>query len=172
LLAAGCGSYYAPSDWAICCASVARLVDVILHLYWPEREMQCHPQAVGLEADEKAWEETKGRSGELGTPICDRLNEIEEQIANIVPTTLQDCLAQLRLLKYRWACVPDELDEKPVDDMLAGLEAIPRRRVIGGRRVGSEKARLWPGSFTYVRPMPELSRFDIDRRSDHPIELA
>jgi hypothetical protein len=34
-------------------------------------------------------------------------------------------LVQLRLLKYRWAPVPDELDEKLVDNMLAGLEAIP-----------------------------------------------
>jgi hypothetical protein len=78
-----------------------------------------------------AWKQTKNpgkkpraAAGSLA-PICDRLNEIEKQIANIVPTTLQDCLAQLRLLKYRRACVPDELDEKPVDDMLAGLRRFP-----------------------------------------------
>jgi hypothetical protein len=49
------------------------------------------------------------------------------------------------------ASVRDELDEKLVDNMPAGLEAIPA----GGRRVGSERARLWPGSFS-VRPMPSV----------------
>ena len=78
-------------------------------------------------------------------------SEIEEQITNMVPTTIQDCLVQLRLLKCCWASVRDELDEKLVDNMPAGLEAIPA----GGRRVGSERARLWPGSFS-VRPMPSV----------------
>jgi hypothetical protein len=43
----------------------------------------------------------------------------------MAPTTIQACLLQLRLLKYRWACVRDELDKKLVDNMLAGLEATP-----------------------------------------------
>jgi len=52
-------------------------------------------------------------------------SEIEEQITNMVPTTIQDCLVQLRLLKCRWASVRDELEEKLADNMPAGLEAIP-----------------------------------------------
>ena len=43
----------------------------------------------------------------------------------MVPNHNSGLLVQLRLLKYRWACVPDEIDEKLVDNMLAGLEAIP-----------------------------------------------
>ena len=71
----------------------------------------------------------------------------------MVPTTIQDCLVQLRLLKRCWASVRDELDEKLVDNMPAGLEAIPA----GGRRVSSERARLWPGS-PPVSPAHKLGR--------------
>jgi hypothetical protein len=56
--------------------------------------------------------------------IYDRLNEIEEQIANVVPTAFQSVWFSF-LLKYPRTCVPDGLDEKLVDNMLAGLEALP-----------------------------------------------
>jgi hypothetical protein len=52
-------------------------------------------------------------------------SEIEEQIADTVPNYNSGLFGQLRLLKCRWASVRDELDEKLVDNIPAGLEAIP-----------------------------------------------
>jgi hypothetical protein len=34
--------------------------------------------------------------------IGSRLKEVEWQITNMVPTTVQDCMVQLRLLKANW----------------------------------------------------------------------
>ena len=66
----------------------------------------------------------QARAKELSAPIFDRLDEVEERIANMVPTTIGDCLIQLRLLKVRWACEPDELDDRLVANLLAGVEVI------------------------------------------------
>jgi hypothetical protein len=83
------------------------------------------------DADDKAWNEAGGefdlykdRRQELWAPIFERLDEVEEKIASIIPTTVRDCLAQIRLLKARWDCEPSELDDLIVDNMLAGLEAM------------------------------------------------
>jgi hypothetical protein len=42
----------------------------------------------------------------------------------MVPTAFQSVWFSF-LLKYPRTCVPDGLDEKLVDNMLAGLEALP-----------------------------------------------
>jgi hypothetical protein len=83
------------------------------------------------EADEKAHREAGGaadlyqaRAEELWAPIFDRLDEVEERIANMVPNSIGDCLIQLRLLKVRWTSEPDELDDRLVDNLLAGVEVM------------------------------------------------
>jgi hypothetical protein len=82
------------------------------------------------------------RSEELGRSIYDRLNEIEEQIAGMVPTTIQGCLIQLRLLKARWESQPDELDDRLVENMLARLRQRPRA---AGDRPGALRGMLSGG---------------------------
>jgi hypothetical protein len=52
------------------------------------------------------------------------LDEVEEQIANMVPITIVDCLVQLRLLKERWTSEPIELDDRLVANLLAGVEVM------------------------------------------------
>jgi hypothetical protein len=53
-------------------------------------------------------------------------------------------VAQLSSAEISVGCVlPDELDEKLVDNELTWLSAVMRRR-----GVGSERAWLWPGFFT------------------------
>jgi hypothetical protein len=96
-----------------------------LWLKWCE-----HDRLIG-EADERASKEAggvfdlyKALREELWAPIFDRLDEVEERIANMVPTTVQDCLAQIRLLKARWDCEPGELDDRLVDNLLAGVEVM------------------------------------------------
>jgi hypothetical protein len=42
----------------------------------------------------------------------------------MVPTTIGEVLIQLRLLKERWACEPDELDDRLVANLLAGVEVM------------------------------------------------
>jgi hypothetical protein len=84
------------------------------------------------EADERAHREAAGgafdlykdRAEELLAPIFDRLDEVEERIANMIPTTIRDCLIQLRLLKVRWACEPSELDDRLLANLLAGVEVM------------------------------------------------
>jgi hypothetical protein len=82
------------------------------------------------EADERAHKEAggadlyKARAAELLAPICDRMDEIEEQIAAMVPATIHDCLAQIRLLKANWHMVPGEREDLIIDHLLAGLEAM------------------------------------------------
>jgi hypothetical protein len=83
------------------------------------------------EADEKAQKEAAGefdlywaRMEEFRALIMPRFNEIEEQIADMVPTTIGDVLIQLRLLNARWPCEPDELDDRLVANLLAGVEAM------------------------------------------------
>jgi hypothetical protein len=53
--------------------------------------------------------------------ICDRLNAIEEQIANMMPTTIPDCSVQLSSAEISVGSVPDELGERLVDNELAWL---------------------------------------------------
>jgi hypothetical protein len=64
------------------------------------------------------------REEELWRPIFDRLKEVEQQIADMIPASLGDCLLQLRVLKSRWAAVPDEVDDQLVENLLAGVEAM------------------------------------------------
>jgi hypothetical protein len=83
------------------------------------------------------------RERELWQPIFDRFNEIEEQIADMIPASLGDCLIQLRVLKSHWPTEPGEVDDQLVDNLLAGVEIMVatgepsagiRRRVAGQPR--------------------------------------
>ena len=68
----------------------------------------------------------KTRRDELQAPIFDCFNEMEARIANRIPTTIGDCLIPLSLLKIRreYLLEPDELDDRLVDNLLAGVEAM------------------------------------------------
>jgi hypothetical protein len=98
------------------------------------------------EADEKAHREAggaadlyKAREAELLTPLFDRIEEVEEQIANMVPTTIGDVLVQLRLLSARLAAEPVELDDKLVANLLAGVEAMAAGGGVKPPRVGARR---------------------------------
>jgi hypothetical protein len=66
------------------------------------------------------------RPEELWAPIFDRLDEVEEKIADMVPISIGDALIQLRLLKERRTSFaePDELEDRLVANLLAGLESM------------------------------------------------
>jgi hypothetical protein len=82
---------------------------------WGEAYERFEEAAVGAEKDRQ-----EARVDEVGA----RIKEVEWQISNIVPTTVQDCLTQIRLLKANWHCVPGEREDLIVDNLLAGLEAM------------------------------------------------
>jgi hypothetical protein len=87
-----------------------------------------------VEAEEIADKETGGVSAplyqtrrvELQAPILDCFNEMEARIANMVMTTIGDCLIPLSLLKIRreYLLEPDELDDRLVDNLIEGLAAM------------------------------------------------
>jgi hypothetical protein len=60
----------------------------------------------------------------LGRLAGARSLEIEETIAGMVPTTIQDFFTQLRLLKAHWESQPSGLDDRLVENMLTGAEAM------------------------------------------------
>jgi hypothetical protein len=91
-------------------------------------------RAIG-EADERAHKETggafdlyKARRDEFQAELLAQLNEIEEQIANMVPVTIEEVLVQLRLLNERWTSEPEEIDGRLVANLLAGLEGMAAGR--------------------------------------------
>jgi hypothetical protein len=82
---------------------------------WAEAYEKFEEAAVGAEKDRH-----EASVDEIGA----RLEEVEWQISNIVPMTVQDCLVQIRLLKANWHCVPGEREDLIVDNLLVGLEAM------------------------------------------------
>jgi hypothetical protein len=83
------------------------------------------------EVDERAHNEAAGdfdlykaRSDELLMPIFHEMDEVEEEIAGMIPRSIGDVLVQLRLLKERWTAEPGELDDRLVANLLAGVEAM------------------------------------------------
>ena len=67
---------------------------------------------------------TAAGAGEGVDELCSRVDEIEKRIAAIMPATMKGIIVQARLLKSRWGMKPCEVDDRLVDNILAGLEAM------------------------------------------------
>jgi hypothetical protein len=63
-------------------------------------------------------------AGENVDELCNRVDEIEKRIAAIVPATMRDIIVQARLLKSRWGIKPSDVDDRLLENMLAGLESM------------------------------------------------
>jgi hypothetical protein len=63
-------------------------------------------------------------AGENVDELCNRVDEIEKRIAAIVPATMRGIIVQARLLKSRWGIKPSEVDDRLLENMLAGLESM------------------------------------------------
>jgi len=64
------------------------------------------------------------KAGENVDELCNRVDEIEKRIAGVVPATMKGIIVQARLLKSRWGIKPSDVDDRLIDNMLAGLEAM------------------------------------------------
>ena len=63
-------------------------------------------------------------AGEDVGELCVRVDDVEKRIAAIVPATLRGILVQARLLKSRTGIEPSEINDRLIDNLLAGLEAM------------------------------------------------